>query len=268
MKQYVEEVKKEFVSMCWCFAKVKEGESFDELFDEAERRYYKLLERAMRDYELKHWIKHDLSEGFEHIALKMIVAEALAKELGAKSRSQVLDMLKSRRIEAEHEIETGKRRADLYVGEKQLYVEVETFYGTRDPIADKLDYEGPSGELGTLRKYVGEFILWSATQTWLIFEGIKYPKLSGVVFMRYDVKTKKDQVGTWLIPVINPYAENPLDPKLLLKNVVLPTPSFGARHLLILPTHIYIPKPGWMDLIQLEPGFKLTYKGIYFGTII
>jgi len=72
-------------------------------------------------------------------------------------------------------------------------------------------------------------------------------------------KPKKDQVGTWLIPVINPYAENPLDPKLLLKNVVLPSPSFRARHLSVLPIHIYIPKLRWMDLIQLELGFKLTY---------
>jgi len=118
------------------------------------------------------------------------------------------------------------------------------------------------------REPVNELTLWYATQSWLIFEGIKYPKLSGVIFMRYDITTRKDQVGTWLIPVINPYAESPLDPKLLLKNVVLPTSSFGARYLLILPTHIYIPKPGWMGLIQLESGFKLTYKGIYFGTII
>jgi len=118
------------------------------------------------------------------------------------------------------------------------------------------------------REPVNEFILWYATQSWLIFEGIKYPKLSGVVFMRYDITTRKDQVGTWLIHVINLYAESPLDPKLLLKNVVLPTSSFGARYLLILTTHIYIPKPRWKDLIQLEPGFKLTYKGIYFGTLI
>lgn len=80
--------------------------------------------------------------------------------------------------------------------------------------------------------------------------------------------TKRDQVGTWLIPIINPHAENPLDSRLLLKNIVLPEPSFGAKHLLILPTHIRIPKPGWMDVIQLEPRFKLTYRGVYFGTII
>lgn len=118
------------------------------------------------------------------------------------------------------------------------------------------------------REPVNEFTLWYSTQLWLGIEGDDYPKLSGVIFMRYDITSKKDQVSTWLIPVINPYAETPLDPKLLLKNIVLPTPSFGARYLLILPTHIYIPKPGWMDLIQLEPEFKLTYKGIYFGTII
>ena len=116
---------------------------------------------------------------------------------------------------------------------------------------------------------INEYMLWSTTKSWLVSKGTKYPKLSGVIFMRHDVKTKKDQAGTWLIPVINPHAENPLDPKLLLKNVVLPTPSFGARHLLILPTRIHIPKAGeWIDLIQLEPGFKIVYKDIYFGTII
>jgi len=118
------------------------------------------------------------------------------------------------------------------------------------------------------REPINEFILWFATQSWLKSEGIKYPKLSGVIFMRYDVRAEKNQVGTWLIPAINPYAENPLDPRLLLKNVVLPTLSFGARYLFLLPTRIYISKPGWVDLIRLEPGFKLTYKGIYFGTII
>lgn len=118
------------------------------------------------------------------------------------------------------------------------------------------------------REPVNEFIIWSRTQSWLLNERARYPRLSGVIFMRYDVTTKRDQVGTWLIPVINPHAENPLDLGLLFKNIVLPTPSFGARHLLILPTHIHIPKPGWMNIIQLEPGFKLIYRGVYFGTII
>ncbi len=59
-------------------------------------------------------------------------------------------MLRNGRIKAEYEFDDG--RADLYIGERQLYVEIETFYGTGDPISNKLDYEGIDGTLGTLRK--------------------------------------------------------------------------------------------------------------------
>lgn len=118
------------------------------------------------------------------------------------------------------------------------------------------------------REPVNEFIIWSETQSWLMSEGARYPRLSGVIFMRYDTMTKRDRVGTWLIPAINPHAENPLDLEMLLKNIVLPIPSFGTRYLLILQTHIHIPKPGCINIIRLEPGFKLMYRDVYFGTII
>jgi len=115
---------------------------------------------------------------------------------------------------------------------------------------------------------INEFILWFMTQSWLIYKGAKYPKLSGVIFMRYNVVRGEHHASMWLIPVINPYADNPLDPSVLLKNVLLPTPTFGSRYLLLLPTHIYISKPSWVEFMQIRPGFRLTYKGIYFGTII
>ena len=148
---YSKNVEKRLASMCWCFAKVEDKESFDDFFVEAERRYYDVIDTVRKDYKLAHLIIHDRSEGDEHIALKMIVAEALARELGAKNKSEVIDMLRTGRIKAEHKFDDG--RADLYVGERRLYVEVETLYGTGDPISDKLDYEGVDGTLGTLRKY-------------------------------------------------------------------------------------------------------------------
>ena len=148
---YSKNVEKSLASMCWCFAKVKDKNSFDDFFVEAEKRYYDIIDAVRKDYKLAHLIKHDRSEGNEHVALKMIVAEALAREMGAKNKSDVIDMLRNGRIKAEYEFDDG--RADLYVGERQLYVEIETLYGTGDPISDKLDYEGIDGTLGTLRKY-------------------------------------------------------------------------------------------------------------------
>lgn len=146
-------VRRPLASMCWGFVKIEDKETFDELFYEAERRYYELIESVRKDYELGHWIIHDRSESDEHIALKMVVAEALAREMGARNKLEVVNMLSSGKIEAEKILENEKGRADLYVDERRLYVEIETFYGTGDPISEKLDCKRPDGTLGTLRKY-------------------------------------------------------------------------------------------------------------------
>ncbi len=138
-------VKRRLASMCWGFVKV-DGKNFDELFGNAEKKYYQKLEEANKDVELTHWINQDSNAGDEHEALKVIVAEALAKEMGAKNRSEIIKMLKEGKIKTEYEFEEG--RADLYMElpDMKVYLEIETFYGTKDPISRKLDNE-------TLNKY-------------------------------------------------------------------------------------------------------------------
>ena len=115
---------------------------------------------------------------------------------------------------------------------------------------------------------VNEFTLWKGVQSWLCGVGSKYPRLSGVILVRYNFSAQKGNVGTWFIPIVNSHAEKPLDPNLLLRNITLPKPLFRARHVLILPAHIRISEAGWVDLIQIEPGFKIYYKGVYFGTLV
>jgi len=115
---------------------------------------------------------------------------------------------------------------------------------------------------------INEFTLLSETQLWLVAEGHKYRKLSGVIFMKFYATAERHQVSTWLIPVINPYAESPLDLGLLLKNIILPRPFSGTRYLLILPVRIHLHAHKWNTLLEVKPRFRLTYEDVYFGTII
>jgi len=61
--------------------------------------------------------------------MKIIVIEILAKELGARSKEDVVRMLKEGVIETECDLGNG-RRADICVRRNQRFVEIETFYGT------------------------------------------------------------------------------------------------------------------------------------------
>jgi hypothetical protein len=129
---------------CWGFVE-EEGRTFDEMFGRCEKRFFEELERAREEFGL--YIRGDEGAGYEHEGMKAIVVECLARELGAKSRDEALQMLKEGKIKTEHDLSNGKR-ADVYVLPERRYVEVETFYGTGDPIIDKLDRE-------TLSKYKG-----------------------------------------------------------------------------------------------------------------
>jgi hypothetical protein len=131
---------------CWGFVE-EGGRTFDEMFGRCEKRFFKELERAGEDVEFAHYIRGDEGAGYEHEGMKAIVVECLARELGAKSRDEAIQMLKEGKIETEYDLSNGGR-ADIYVPSEQRYVEVETFYGTGDPIIDKLDRE-------TLSKYRG-----------------------------------------------------------------------------------------------------------------
>lgn len=134
-----ERVKAGLASMCWGFVDVRVGgrEYFDKAFGDAEKSFYNSLEKILNDTKLRHFIREDSEAGWEHEALKAVVAEALAMELGAQDRERILDILKSGGIETEYGF--GGGRADIYVKEQNRYVEVETFYGTGDPISGKLD---------------------------------------------------------------------------------------------------------------------------------
>jgi hypothetical protein len=129
--------------VCWGFVDTH-GPTFDEIFGNAEKNYYKLLEDKSKDIELKHYIKGDENAGFEHEVLKLIAIKALAKELGAKNKEDVIEYLKQGKIKTEYEF--NNFRADIFIPEQNRYIEIETLYGTEDPISKKLDKE-------TLSKY-------------------------------------------------------------------------------------------------------------------
>ncbi|MHA1609430.1 MAG: hypothetical protein ACTSUJ_05425 [Candidatus Njordarchaeales archaeon] len=138
-------VRKELAKICWGFVNA-EGKSFDELFGSAEKNYYETLIRAEYDIDLLHRIKRDKNASQEHEALKILVAEAIAKELGATKKDEIIQMLDEGVLKTEHLIEGG--RADIYVPQEERYVEIETLYGTGNPLI-KLDKE-------TLNKYKGK----------------------------------------------------------------------------------------------------------------
>jgi hypothetical protein len=139
------QVKKELAKILWDFVE-GEGDTFDEIFADSEEKFLKELRYIDKDL-IFHWIKEDKSAGEEHENMKAIVVECLAKELGAKNRDEIIQMLKDNVIETECELDSG-RRADICIKKFGIdrYIEIETFYGTGDPIR-KLDKE-------TLSKYI------------------------------------------------------------------------------------------------------------------
>jgi hypothetical protein len=137
------QVKATLARACWGFIEGK-GNTFDEIFGHCEKEFLDKLKKAKEDVELSHYINKDRNASPEHEAMKAIVVECLARDLGASNKHEVIRMLKEKEIETEHELDGG--RADIYVRSQRRCVEIETFYGTGDPI-DKLDEE-------TLRKYL------------------------------------------------------------------------------------------------------------------
>jgi len=137
------QVKATLARACWGFVEGK-GDTFDKIFGHCEKEFLDKLKEAKEDVELFHYIREDKDASHEHEAMKAIVVECLARELGASNKHEVIRMLKEEEIETERELDGG--RADIYVRSQRRCVEIETFYGTGDPI-DKLDKE-------TLRKYL------------------------------------------------------------------------------------------------------------------
>jgi hypothetical protein len=114
------------------------------MFREAEGKFFEELSRIGRNIAIRHWVELDPSASEEHESMKVFAAECLARELGCRSESEIEEALKSGLVKTEHEF--GGGRADIYVPSQQRFVEVETFYGTGNPL-DKLDRI-------TLRKYI------------------------------------------------------------------------------------------------------------------
>ena len=139
-----EDVMHKIAEICWGFVKTKPGRHFDEIFGYAEKDYYEALEFARRDVEITHYINYDPDASFEHQAVKTIVVKAVAKELGAKNKSDIIKMLMEGSIVTEQNLDCG--RADIYVVPKREAIEIEMLYGRGDPI-DYIDKK-------TLRKYL------------------------------------------------------------------------------------------------------------------
>jgi hypothetical protein len=135
------QAKATLAKICWGFVE-GEGETFDEMFECCGKNFSDELTKVRGNLELFHHVEKDESASPEHENMKLAVIECLAEELGAKEKA--IEMLKSGKIKTEYELKRG--RADIYVPSQQRFVEIETFYGTGDPI-DKLDKK-------TLRKYL------------------------------------------------------------------------------------------------------------------
>jgi hypothetical protein len=97
------------------------------------------------------------------------------------------------------------------------------------------------------------------------FAGKKYEELSGIILMTFD-NAQGNTAGTRLIPVGNPYAKNPIDWGLIFRKTICPVHR-GKQYLLLLPTLIRVQSPGWHDLMHMEPGYRIIYKGKEFGTL-
>jgi hypothetical protein len=129
------EDKRRFVEACWGFVKV-EGQSFDRMFREAEEKFFEELNNVGKDDAIALRVKLDENASREHEYLKVFVVKCLAKELGCRSRSEIVEALRSGLVETEYEF--GGGRADIYMPSQQRFVEIETFYGTEDPVKKKL----------------------------------------------------------------------------------------------------------------------------------
>jgi hypothetical protein len=128
------------------------------MFREAEGKFFEELSRIGRNIAIRHWVELDPSASEEHESMKVFAAECLARELGCRSESEIEEALKSGLVKTEHEF--GGGRADIYVPSQQRFVEVETFYGTGNPL-DKLDKV-------TLRKYIN----WAKRVDIVILNGL------------------------------------------------------------------------------------------------
>ena len=121
--------------------------------------YYKLKYREMlrKTYsvEFENLIVSDLDAGEEHEGLKKFTVLAIARKFGANSASaerKAVELLKNGVVQTEYD--SGRFIADIRVGDREFY-EVETFYGTGEPVSRKLLLADKSGHLGTLKKYEG-----------------------------------------------------------------------------------------------------------------
>jgi hypothetical protein len=149
------QTKKDVAKIFWGFIEVSESEisekkeqTFDDIFELYEKRFFEELERAGKDIELTYWIEEDKEASREHESTKVIVVECLAKELGARKKDDIIQKLKKGIIKTEHEL-SGGGRADVYLETPpiQRFVEIETFYGRgEDPIQRLMK--------DTLKKYI------------------------------------------------------------------------------------------------------------------
>jgi hypothetical protein len=181
------EVKETLAKVLWDFVERGGGAfEFDRIFSSYEEEFLRVLDDMKRDVELRHWINRDENAGEEHEVMKAIVVECVAKELGATRKDEVIQMLKRKDIETECEV-SGGRRADICVRRAQRFIEVETFYGTGDPISRKLDTE----TLAKYREMKGakvDIVLFTGIQALLYAEELN--KLAEIYRKEYSLEVK------------------------------------------------------------------------------
>lgn len=95
----------------------------------------------------------------------------------------------------------------------------------------------------------------------------KYTSLNGAIIMAFDINTNENITQNWLIPITN--IRNPIDWGTIFKSYKVPLPGGGRKLFFAMPIKIYIKKPGWQELFEVKPGYKIFYfyKGIYYGSL-
>jgi hypothetical protein len=207
------QVKVGFAEACWGFVKCErcEDKTFDEIFGQCEKKFFGELKKLGEDVELQHYIEKDENASEEHESMKAIVVECLAKELGATSKEDVIQILKKDKIRTEYKLE-DKGRADVYLTiPPGRFIEIETFYGRGDPV-NRLNKD-------TLSKYKGkdinqvDIILLNGVQALLYVR--RLVRLADLYWKEYSLKVN------FYIPNINEKKLVPLRDVLdMLKNVI------------------------------------------------
>ena len=106
--------------------------------------------------------------------------------------------------------------------------------------------------------------LIAKTRSWLLER--KFHHLSGVIYLRLGIRRYSRMLVPYLIPVSNRNSQNPLDEKPYYYGQLQDT-LMEPAYLLGIPIHIQVRTPGWNNLLEIKPGYKIFRKEKYLGSL-